>query len=119
MMDRTSEKVTYCEMFGHILNPHLSACNVLLEGEGEKGGQGGGRERGARGGRGGRGEERGREGVRGGGLALFTGPFRRGEALGTRLEKDGTDKGKAEGGILASFPGTLGEDRPREGRRGQ
>ena len=65
MIDRTSEKVTYCEMFGHILNPHLSACNVLLEGEGEKGGQGGGNKRGGEQ-EGGERRERERKGVRGG-----------------------------------------------------
>ena len=66
MMDRTSGKVTYCEMFGHILNPHLSARNVLLKGEGdERGGRGGGGTR--EGVRRGRGRARGgREEGRGG-----------------------------------------------------
>ena len=52
--------MAYREVFGHVLHPHLSALNVLLEREG---GRGGGEGRGERGeGRGGRGEERGERG---------------------------------------------------------
>ena len=57
--------VTHCEMFGHILNPHLSARNVLLDGVGGERG------------------ERGERGMRGGGgLASLPGPFGRWEVGG-------------------------------------
>lgn len=62
-------------MFGHILNPHLSAGNVLLEGERGRGGR----------------------------VTSLPGCFREKGALGTRLEKDGMDERKENENISGPF----------------
>ena len=76
-------------MFGHILNPHLSAGNVLLEGE------------------------RGREER----LASLSGPFRGKGALGTQLEKDGMDERK-EREIISLVRGPFGRREAKGGQEG-